>query len=102
MAERDLTEQAKTRLRRVEGQVRGIERMLDKWEECCSDDDSEPCDSLLTQVLAVRAAVEQVGVIIMELHLQRCVLDGVPLDEERQRDLRDALKLWSRLGPASR
>lgn len=74
--------------------------MLDAWEECCSD--TEPCDGLLTQVLAVRAAVEQVGVVIMELHLQRCVLDGVPLDEERQRDLREALKLWSRLGPAPR
>jgi DNA-binding FrmR family transcriptional regulator len=62
----------------------------------------EPCDSLLTQILAVRAAVEQVGLIIMELHLQRCVLAGLPMDEERLHDLRESLKLWSRLSSASR
>jgi len=57
----------------------------------------EPCDSLLTQVLAVHAAVEQVGLIIMELHLRRCLLGDLGLDEERMRDLRESLKLWSRL-----
>jgi DNA-binding FrmR family transcriptional regulator len=63
-------------------------------EERCGP---EPCDGLLTQLLAVRAAVEQVGVIIMELHLQHCVLSDLPEDEERMRNLREALKLWTRL-----
>ncbi len=94
MPERPLAEQAKTRLRRIEGQVRGIQGMLDRMEEPC---DEEPCDSLLTQILAVRAAVEQVGLLIMELHLQRCVLGDVSMDEERMSDLHNALKLWSRL-----
>ena len=94
MRERTLTKQAKTRLRRIEGQVRGIQGMLDRMAEPC---DEEPCDSLLTQVLAVRAAVEQVGLLIMELHLQRCVLDDLSIDDERRNDLHNALKLWSRL-----
>jgi hypothetical protein len=59
--------------------------------------EGEPCDRLLTQVLAVRAAVEQVGVLIMELHLERCVLAGMPVDDARMQDLRASLKLWSRL-----
>ena len=59
----------------------------------------EPCDSLLTQVLAVRAAVEQVGLIIMELHLQCCILDGVTIEEEKLRELRASLRHWSNLSP---
>lgn len=94
--ERDLAQDAMTRLRRIEGQVRGIQRMLERLPE------GEPCDSLLTQILAVHAAVEQVGLLIMELHLQRCVLDGLPIDEGRLRDLRESLKLWSRLSSPSR
>ena len=99
MSDQDLSQQARTRLRRIEGQVRGIQGMLDKLQGCGdADGTGEPCDSLLTQVLAVRAAVEQVGLIILELHLQRCVLDGVDVDEATARDLRDSIKMWSRLG----
>ena len=94
MPERTLIEQARTRLRRIEGQVRGIERMLDRMAEAREE---EPCDSLLTQVLAVRAAVEQVGLIILELHLQQCALGDRPLSEEQLCGVRDALKLWARL-----
>ena len=94
MAERNLTEQANTRLRRIEGQVRGIQGMLERAND---GSDGEPCDSLLTQILAVRAAVEQVGLLIMELHLQRCVLGDLPMDDQRLRGLHDTLKLWSRL-----
>jgi DNA-binding FrmR family transcriptional regulator len=143
MPERNLTQQAKIRLRRIEGQVRGIQGMLDRMAEDpasrqalnqrvremlakgmrqtevaralaisrqrVSDiargraaPEGEPCDSLLTQILAVRAAVEQVGLMIMELHLQRCVLSGLPIDDEKLRDLHESLKLWSRLSSASR
>ena len=143
MPERDLTQQAKTRLRRIEGQVRGIQGMLDRMAEdpasrqaldgrvrdmlkkgtqqarvarslgisrqrvsdiACGGGgpDGEPCDGLLTQILAVRAAVEQVGLLIMELHLQRCVLAGLPIEEEKLGDLHAALKLWSRLSSAPR
>ncbi len=94
MPEQNLTDQAKTRLRRIEGKVRVIHGML---ERTTTESDGEPCDSLLTQILAVRAAVEQVGLLIMELHLQRCVLGDLPMDDQRLRDLHDSLKLWSRL-----
>ena len=59
----------------------------------------ERCDSLLTQVLAVRAAVEQVGLISIELHLQCCILDGGPIGEEKLRELRASLRHWSNLSP---
>jgi DNA-binding FrmR family transcriptional regulator len=135
MPERALTKEAKTRLRRIEGQVRGIQAMLERLDEDASPVDQqardllasgstqaavaralgitrgrvsdiarrspspavEPCDSLLTQILAVRAAVEQVGLLIMELHLEQCVFCDEKMDDERRRDLRETLKLWSRL-----
>ena len=100
MMETDLSQQARTRLRGIEGQVRGIQGMLDKLNGCDDAGDGEPCDSLLTQVLAVRAAVEQVGLIILEVHLQQCVLDGVDVDDATVRSLRDSIKRWSRLGSA--
>ena len=83
-----------TRLRRIEGQVRGLQGMLERLEAEPGCDDL--CEGVLTQILAVRAAVEQVGVLIMELHMRRCVLGDVALDEERMRGLRESLKLWTR------
>jgi len=89
-----------TRLRRIEGQVRGIQGMLGRMGEDVTDpsegSDCDPCDSLLTQILAVRAAVKKVGLVIFELHLQQCIIDE-PLSEERLQGLRDSLKLWARL-----
>ena len=68
--------------------------------DCLGEDqgqEGEPCDGLLTQVLAVRSAVEQVGLIILELHLQQCAMGDKPLDEEQLNGVRNALKLWARL-----
>jgi len=92
----ELTQQARTRLRRIEGQVRGLQGMLDKLDGCCEN--STPCDHLLTQVLAVRAAIEQVGLIVLDIHLQECILEGVEVDDAKIKELRDSIKLWSRLG----
>ena len=63
------------RLKRIEGQVRGLQGMLERLEAEPGCDDL--CEGVLTQILAVRAAVEQVGVLIMELHMRRCVLGDV-------------------------
>jgi len=95
MADQTLAEEAKTRLRRIEGQVRGIQGMIDRF----ASGDDEACEQLLTQLLAIRAAVEKVGLLIMDLHLQSCVFSDLPKDERRLQELRDALKLWTRLSP---
>ena len=52
------------RLRRIEGQVRGIDRMV-----------AEPrlCVDLLTQIAAVQSALKSVGDEILHYHVQRCV-----------------------------
>jgi DNA-binding FrmR family transcriptional regulator len=55
------------RLRRIEGQVRGLERMV-----------AEPrlCVDLLVQIAAVQAALKSVGDEILHYHVQRCVPDS--------------------------
>jgi CsoR family transcriptional regulator, copper-sensing transcriptional repressor len=54
----------KKRLHRIEGQVRGIERMVDEDRYCID---------ILTQVGAVRTALESLGFEILEDHVSHCV-----------------------------
>ncbi|HLI55898.1 MAG TPA: metal-sensitive transcriptional regulator, partial [Actinomycetota bacterium] len=56
------------RLRRIEGQVRGIEKMVEE-ERYCID--------VLTQVAAVKAALESVSVALLDDHMQHCVADAI-------------------------
>ena len=57
-------EDAKRRLNRVSGQVNGIKKMLDE-ERYCVD--------ILTQVSALRAALDQLGLLLLTHHVEDCV-----------------------------
>jgi DNA-binding FrmR family transcriptional regulator len=61
------------RLRRIEGQVRGIIRMLDEQRHC---------EEVITQVLAVRSAMDKVAAEILKHHVDEC-LSQMPLDEAK-------------------
>ena len=52
------------RLRRVEGQVRGIQRMLEE---------GAPCIGVLTQIAAARAAFDAAGVAVLDARLRDCL-----------------------------
>jgi DNA-binding FrmR family transcriptional regulator len=56
------------RLRRIEGQVRGLQRMVDEDAYCVD---------ILTQVAAVQTALEQVAVNVLDAHVRHCVADAV-------------------------
>ena len=70
-----------TRLKRIEGQVRGIQRMVDEGRYC---------PDVLTQIASVHAALRGVGKVLMRSHLQHCVTDalrsGDPVEAERTYD----------------
>jgi len=57
-----------TRLRRIEGQVRGLQRMVEEDVYCID---------ILTQVSAVKSALQGVSVGLVEDHLGHCVQDAV-------------------------
>ena len=56
------------RLRRIEGQVRGLQRMIDS-ESYCID--------VLTQISAATRALESVALLLLEEHLAHCVAEAV-------------------------
>lgn len=75
------------RLARIEGQVRGLRKMLEE-QRCCED--------VLTQLLAARSGLEQASVMILERHLEDCVLDTATMDNVTLDRLRETLKMWTK------
>jgi DNA-binding FrmR family transcriptional regulator len=65
------------RLRRVEGQVRGIQRMVEEDAYCID---------VLTQVSAVTRALQSVAVSLLDEHLRHCVSDAVQSDDGNEAD----------------
>ena len=85
-------EALRKRLHRIEGQVRGIERMVD---------DDRYCVDILTQVGAVRTALESLGLQILEDHVNHCVRDALAAGDtrkanEKTADLLSAVQRFAR------
>ena len=56
------------RLARVEGQIRGVSRMLKEGQYCID---------VIDQITAARRALERVALLVMQRHLNSCVRDGM-------------------------
>lgn len=80
------------RLRRIEGQIRGIHRMLAE---------DRVCEDVVTQLMAARSSLDQVGLLIIDRHIDRCLV-GDAQPEEALRNLQQALRLWLRFGGQSK
>lgn len=67
-------DQLQNRLRRIEGQIRGVERMVaeDRW-----------CPDILIQIAAARAALDKVALGLVEGHVGHCMAEGAG-DESRR------------------
>ncbi|WP_426737478.1 metal-sensitive transcriptional regulator [Plantibacter sp. 2H11-2] len=78
-----------TRLKRIEGQARGIYRMVDQ-EQYCID--------ILTQVSALTSALESVALGLLDDHLKHCVVDAVKLGgDEGEAKIKEASDAIARL-----
>lgn len=77
------------RLRRIEGQVQGIQRMVEEDKSCVD---------VLLQLAAVQGAVEQVQKLLLGQHLEACVVEAVrsPSSRDRQRKMDELLDVFSR------
>jgi DNA-binding FrmR family transcriptional regulator len=64
----DNKDAVQTRLRRIEGQVRGLQRMVDEDSYCID---------VLTQISAVTKALQAVALELLDDHLSHCVADAV-------------------------
>lgn len=83
----DLKKDIQTRLRRIEGQVKGIEKMMDN-NACCKD--------VLIQIAAIRAAINKVGGIVLESYAKDCMIvdSEEAADEKKIEELIKALVMF--------
>lgn len=72
------------RLRRIEGQVRGVQGMVDEDRYCID---------VVTQITAIQSALDKVALSLIEDHTEHCVIGGSPeRQEERTAELMGAVR----------
>ena len=77
------------RLRRIEGQARGLQRMVE---------DEKYCIDILTQISAITKALQSVGLGLLEEHLSHCVVDAARAgDVEAREKVAEAAEAIARL-----
>ena len=78
------------RLRRIEGQVRGVERMVEE---------NRYCIDVVTQVTAIQAALDKVALELLSDHAAHCVVGAVKGEQgERTEELMNAVRRLLRHG----
>ncbi|MEX0869164.1 MAG: metal-sensitive transcriptional regulator, partial [Nitriliruptoraceae bacterium] len=76
------------RLRRIEGQVRGLHRMVEEDRYCID---------VLTQISSVTRALQGVAVGMLDDHVRHCVRDAIDNDEAADEKIDEALDVIARL-----
>lgn len=76
------------RLSRIEGQIRGLQRMIGE---------EQPCADVLTQIAAVRGALAQVGKVIFTKHSKTCIQQALQRGEDEEEVLEQLLEALDRM-----
>jgi CsoR family transcriptional regulator, copper-sensing transcriptional repressor len=76
------------RLKRIEGQIRGVQRMVEEGRQC---------GDVLTQLLAVRSSLDQVALQVFNEQIDHCLTPQGTVDEQTKRSLQESVKLWAKL-----
>ena len=78
-------EELTQRLKRIEGQVRGIQKMIGEGRDC---------ESIITQLAAIRSAVEGVGAVILNNYTKICFRKEFQPDSENINSLARSIAIW--------
>jgi DNA-binding FrmR family transcriptional regulator len=81
-------ETLKQRLKRAEGQIRGIEKMLDSGREC---------ESIITQLAAVRSAIEGIAGLMLKNYMRICFEGKEAPECVDVESLARAIAIWGRV-----
>lgn len=78
------------RLKRVDGQIKAIDRM---------NEQDVPCEDIIIQINAAKTALHKIGQVVLEGHLNHCVKDGIAHGDAEKTiaDFAKALEYFSRL-----
>ncbi len=83
----EYTDAMKNRLKRVEGQVRGVLNMMERKEECAD---------LVTQLNAIRSAVDRLSMYIVTTNLEACIRRELNTGDPDDRVIAEAVELIMR------
>lgn len=89
MINEETKRKALARLKRIEGQVQGVQRMVDEGKYCVD---------ILLQLSAIQGALEQVRKILLGRHIESCVADAMASGREadRRKKIEELLDVFSR------
>lgn len=78
------------RLKRVDGQIKAIDRMIEQ---------DVPCEDIIIQINAAKTALHKIGQVVLEGHLNHCVKDGIEHGDAEKTiaDFAKAVEYFSRL-----
>lgn len=78
------------RLKRIEGQVRGVIKMIES---------DKSCEEILIQIGSIKSALHKTGQVVLEGHLGHCIVDGIRegKEEETIKKLSSAIEQFSRI-----
>lgn len=78
------------RLKRVDGQIKAIDRMIEQ---------DVPCEDIIIQINAAETALHKIGQVVLDGHLNHCVKDGIAHGDAEKTiaDFAKALEYFSRL-----
>lgn len=80
----DYEKELKNRLKRIEGQVRGSLRLMENGEDC---------KGVITQLTAIRSAVDKAIAIIVSKNLEKCLLEDIQNGKETNDTVKEAVEL---------
>ena len=79
------SDDARVRLKKIEGQIRGLQRMIEEGKDC---------SEVIHQLCAARKALDKVGFIILTHRMRECVEQSKKSGSESERSMEEAMKLF--------
>jgi len=76
------------RLKKIEGQIRGLQKMVAEERDC---------ESIITQLAAVRSAIDSAGALVMNNYMQLCFRPSNETDKNALASLARVVAIWGRV-----
>ena len=76
------------RLKKIEGQIRGLQKMVAEERDC---------ESIITQLAAVRSAIDSVGALVMNNYMKLCFYQSSETDKNALDSLARVVAIWGRV-----
>jgi len=86
LEQQEMKKKVLSRMKRIEGQVRGIQRMIEEGKEC---------EDILVQVRAVRSALQSASKVILQRYMLRCHAEALEGGDDQQESLEKMLKVMT-------